>query len=139
MGSIIGFNFNKINVEKKKGSSGKISVQNNVSVHDVTESKLAISKSQKALDFKYKFESKYDPDVATILIEGNLIYMTTEAEAKAVLDKWEKDKKIEPKVMEVLLNQVLAKCNVEAIILSRDVNLPAPFPLPKIKQQENKA
>lgn len=138
MSSIVGFNINKINVEKKKGSNGKISVQNNVSISDVAQSNLGISGKQKAVDFKYSFESKYNPDVASILIEGNLLYMTTEDDAKQILDKWSKDKKVEPKVMEVLLNHILIKCNTEALILARDVNLPAPFPLPKVKQQEAK-
>ena len=36
-------------------------------------------------------------------------------------------------VMEQVINTALNKSNVEALILSRDINLPPPIPLPKIK------
>ena len=38
--------------------------------------------------------------------------------------------------MTTLLNALLAKCNVQALILSQDVNLPPPIPLPKVQLNE---
>jgi hypothetical protein len=35
--------------------------------------------------------------------------------------------------MSAILNTVLTKCNIEALILSQEVNLPSPIPLPKVK------
>ena len=33
----------------------------------------------------------------------------------------------------ILLNSILNKCNVQALILSQDINLPPPIPLPKVQ------
>jgi hypothetical protein len=35
-----------------------------------------------------------------------------------------------------VLNSILAKCNIQAIILTREVNLPPPIPLPKVQFKE---
>ena len=32
-----------------------------------------------------------------------------------------------------LLNTILTKCNVQALILSQEVNLPPPIPMPKVQ------
>jgi hypothetical protein len=37
--------------------------------------------------------------------------------------------------MENILNSILTKCNIQALILSQDVNLPSPIPLPKVRQE----
>ena len=44
-------------------------------------------------------------------------------------------KKVPKDVMTAILNTVLTKCNIEALILSQKVNLPAPIPLPAVKQE----
>ncbi|MBN2881203.1 hypothetical protein JXM83_04065 [Candidatus Woesearchaeota archaeon] len=134
MGSIVGFNFKKISVERTKDTSGKLSISNNISVKDVSETKFTSgASSQQGLVFNFIFESKYEPEVALIHLEGSLLYMTEDKEAKTVIDSWKKDKKIDAKIMERILNHVLAKSNIQALTLARDVNLPPPFPLPKIK------
>jgi hypothetical protein len=136
MSSIVGFNFQKISIERKKETVGKLNIVNNISVKDVLETKFSIAAaSQKGLQFKFMFQSDYQENVASISLEGQLIYMTSEAEAKKVLDQWKKEKKIESKLMTVILNHILAKCNIQALMLARDVNLPPPFPLPKVKSQ----
>ena len=48
----------------------------------------------------------------------------------------EKDKKIPKEVMTPVLNNILAKSNVEALVLSRELNLPPPIPLPKVEVKE---
>lgn len=138
MGSIVGFGLNKINIERKKDGQGKLSISNNISVKEVSDTKFAIGGTkQTGLKFNFVFESKYEPETAEMVIEGNLVYMTEEADAKKILAAWKKDKKIEPVLLEAILNYVLDKCNLEALMLARDLNLPPPFPLPKIKQKQN--
>ena len=46
-------------------------------------------------------------------------------------------KKIAKDIMSRVLNAVLAKCNIEALILSQEVNLPPPIPLPKVTMTSN--
>ena len=59
---------------------------------------------------------------------------------KEILASWKKDKKVPKELMAGLLNTILTKCNIQALILSQEINLPAPIPLPKVQiaQQSEK-
>jgi hypothetical protein len=133
--TIVGFNFSKILVEKNKSSVGKIDIANNVSITEVKEAKLNLGKSKKiGLEFQFLFTSKYKPEIGKIELRGKVIYMDNEETVKKVLKSWEKDKKVPRELLSNLYNTILRKCNIEAIILSRDIQLPPPIPLPKVKQ-----
>ena len=131
--TIIGFNFTKINVEKKEGVKGKISIANNVTIKDVSQRDLNLgTEKQNALKFVFEFTSVYEPNLGNITLTGDVLYLADSKKAKDILDQWKKDKKIAKDIMSNILNMVLAKCNIEALILSQDVNLPPPIPLPKV-------
>ena len=51
---------------------------------------------------------------------------------KEIIAEWKKDKKIKKELMGGILNTVLTKSNVQALIISQQVNLPPPIPLPKV-------
>ena len=40
-------------------------------------------------------------------------------------------------VMAQVINSVLTKSNIQALILSRDVNLPPPIPMPKVNMKQD--
>ena len=132
---IVGFGFTKLNAEKGENAKGKIDINNNVSVKDVREENLALGrdKSQNILKFIFEFTSKYEPNVGNILFEGELLYMEEPKKAKEILADWKKSKKLPKELMAGLLNTILTKCNVQALILSQQVNLPPPIPLPKVQ------
>lgn len=136
--SIIGFNFTKILVEKKTvQKTGKVEVKNNVAITQVVESGLNISNDkQTALKFEFEFESKYTPDFGIIRLEGNLISLENKEESEKLIAEWKETKKLNHPMIKNILNSILAKANVEALILSREVNLPSPIPLPKVNVKE---
>ena len=137
--TIIGFNFKEIKVSKKEGVKGKINIKNNVVITDIKEQNLNLGdKSQSALKFIFEFSSKYDPNLGEIILGGDLLFMETSDKTKAILDDWKKSKNVPKDVMAGILNTVLTKCNIEALILSQKVNLPPPIPLPSVKQAEEK-
>jgi len=45
-----------------------------------------------------------------------------------------KNKQVPKDIMGDILNTILMRCNVEALVLSRDVNLPPPIPMPKVQR-----
>ena len=53
-------------------------------------------------------------------------------QVKAIAADWKKSKKVPKEMMASVLNNLLSKCNVEALILSREINLPPPVQLPKV-------
>jgi hypothetical protein len=132
--TIVGFNFSKLSAEKKEMTKGKISVSNNVSVSNVNEKKISLANDkQMVLAFTFKFTSKYEPDIGSISFVGDILLMEDSKKAKEILDGWKKDKKLPKEVMTGILNTVLNKCNVQALILSEQINLPPPIPLPKLQ------
>ena len=131
---IVGFGFTKLSAEKNEAAKGKIDINNNVSIKNVEESDLSLGKEkQNALKFIFEFTSKYEPSVGTILFEGEVLYLEDPKKVKEILNSWKKDKKIDKELMAGVLNTVLTKCNVQALILSQEVNLPPPIPMPKVQ------
>ena len=132
--TIVGINFTKIEAEKKEGVKGKININNNVSINNVGEKSLSITdEKQKVIAFTFEFTSKYDPDLGFIKIVGDVLHMDSASKAKEILDGWKKDKRLPKEVTTNILNAVLDKCNIQALVLSEQVNLPSPIPLPKLQ------
>ena len=132
--TIVGFNFTKIEGEKKDMIKGKININNNVHINKVEEKDLALgNQKQKVLSFNFEFIAKYDPNIGSIKLTGNVLYMEDSKKVKDILDGWKKDKKLPKEVMPNILNTVLNKCNIQALILSELINLPPPIPLPKLQ------
>src|SRR3989338_5494607 len=117
--TIVGFNFTKIEAEKKDLVKGKININNNVAIDKVEEKNFSLgSDKQKVLAFTFGFISKYNPDAGSIKITGDVLYMESSAKVKEILDGWKKDKSLPKEIMPTILNTVLNKCNIQALILS---------------------
>lgn len=137
--TIVGFDFTKIEAERKGPARGKVNINNNVTIKDVKDQDLNLGKEKKdALKFNFEFTVNYDPDIGKVLLEGEVIYMDEAKKVKEIVDNWKKDKKIEKDISTMVLNTVLTKSNVKALIISQDINLPSPIPLPKVQAQEKK-
>ena len=135
---IVGFGFTKLSAEKGEQVKGKIDINNNVTIKDVQEDSFSLGKEkqQNVLRFIFEFTSKYEPNVGNILFEGELLYLEDQKNVKEILSSWKKDKKIPKEIMAGLLNTILTKCNVQALILSQEINLPPPIPMPKVQMAE---
>ena len=133
---IVGFGFTKLSAEKKEQVKGKIDINNNVSVKDVVEDNLSLGKDkQNIVKFIFEFTANYEPSVGKILFEGEVLYLEEPKKVKEILASWKKDKKLPKELMGGILNTILTKCNVQALILSQEVNLPPPIPMPKVQMQ----
>lgn len=136
---VVGFNFSKIVVEKKESIKGKVNIANNVSIKSIEKADLSLGKAkQDGVKFIFEFTTDYEPDIANILLVGDVLFIDDEKKVKNILDEWKKTKKAPEDVMNQVLNTILSKCNVQALILSRDVNLPPPIPLPKVEVDSKK-
>lgn len=134
---IVGFNFTKMAVEKKKPIKGKVNIANNMKITNVESQDLSLGKSKEAgIRYTFEFSAKYEPGMAEISFSGEILDLQEEKTAKALIDSWKKDKKIDPKVMDVLLRTIFARCNLKAIVLSQEVGLPSPVPLPKLQTKK---
>ena len=133
--AIVNFNFTKINVEKSDPTTrGGVKISNNIAISNLKKKKLPIeSDKQSGLEVEFNFVTTYDPDLGKISFEGKLIYMGTKEEIEETLEQWKKEKKGKKEVMTKIMNYILDKCNIQAIILSQTMGLPCPVPLPRAK------
>ncbi len=132
--TVVGLNFNKIVVEREGMPKGKISVTNNIQVKAVEKTDMAVGKvKQNALRFEFEFTAKYEPKIASILLTGTTTYFDAPEKIDELEKSWKKDKKLPKEVMTPVLNHILTKCNIEALLLSREVNLPPPMQLPTVQ------
>ncbi len=132
---IIGFNFKKISIEKRNPITGKVDISNNASVKDVEESDFSFGKQkQKGITFHFEFTSKYEPDIGDLFFSGELLYLGDAKENEGIIKGWKKSRSLPKEIMAEVVDTILTRCNIEALILSRDINLPPPVPLPKVKR-----
>ena len=131
--TILGTNFTKILVEKTGIAKGKVSISNNVSIEKVDPTEVAIGAAkQSGLRFSFEFTAKYEPKIGSIVLNGDLVMMEKADKVKQIADEWKKTKKVPKEVMAPILNNVLTKCNIEALVLSREIGLPPPVQLPRV-------
>ncbi len=129
---IVGFNFDKISIERKQKSIKNMSVKYNLDFSDVKEEKLAI-KTAKGVSFFFDFTVKYNPGVVDLIIKGHITFMQDEKKIKEILDSWNQYQKIPKDVSVQLFNFVLTKCNIQALELTQSFNLPPHIQMPTVK------
>lgn len=133
--TVVGFHFKKIHGEKKEPVSGKVDISNNISITDVKETDLTMGAlKNKGLSFSFEFVSSYTPEVGNITLEGEILYVAEAKTQTDILKQWKKDKSTPTDVRSEIMSTILARSNVQALVMARDVNLPPPIPLPKIKK-----
>jgi hypothetical protein len=133
--TILGFNFTKISAEKKGSTQGKVNINNGIRVIDVAQTEMNLGKStQKMLKYTFEFKSVFNPDIGEIVLVGDLMEIRPDNETADIMAVWARDRKLKKEIMEQILNTVLNKCNIQALIMARDLNLPSPVPLPSVQK-----
>jgi hypothetical protein len=133
--SIIGFNFEKITVEKKNKITSKLNVKNNLSIVNVEQEKLNLTSTGDVLKFNFEYTANYEPKIGQIFLGGHILVMEESPKVKQILEDWKKDKKLPKELMSQILNTILAKCNIKALGLTQEVNLPPHIKLPMLKNK----
>ena len=136
---ILGFNFLKMNAERLSAPVGKIQISNNASIKDITEAEFNFGpkSKQSGIRFTFQFTSQYSPNIATIELAGELLYSADAKKCKEILSAWKKKEKLSQDVLTEVLNLIMMRCNVEALLLSKELNLPPPIQLPRITESQH--
>jgi len=131
--TIVKINIHKVNAERNlKAKGSQIQINNNVSLKNVEDMDFTLE-GKKGLKFTFEFRCDYEPDLGTIVVEGQVLYVDEEKKIKEVKEGWDKGRKVPVEIMEQVANAALHKGNIQAIKISEEVSLPSPLPLPKIK------
>lgn len=133
---LIGFNFNKINVEKTGERPADLKVSTNMDVSDINPIKGSSLKTKdELLAVKFTYNINYNPGHAKIELGGAMVLGVEPKLAKQVLKQW-KEKKMPIDFQTFLFNIILAKSTVKALELEGDMNLPYHMPLPSVKVED---
>ncbi len=133
--AIIGFSFTKLHAEKTAPAAGKISINNNVALTGVADANLRMAETKKGLKVSFAFETRYEPKVGGILLQGEVLLLEDVKVAEAILAEWDKSKNLPKELITPVLNQILERSNIQALLLAREMGLPSPVPMPKVNVQ----
>ncbi len=131
--TIIGFNFRKMVAERNAITAPKVDVSSNVAVKKVEEAFIPVGTSkQKALKFSYEYTAQYKPNVGSMTIEGDLLFLTAGDTVDKVIKEWKKKKFVDKEILSPVLNTILTRCSIKGLTMSQDLGLPSPLQLPKV-------
>ena len=135
---LLGFNFTKIQVEKHKDRVEGLKIGTRIDVSDIKEAKASMLKTKdEVLAVKFAYGLDYEPEMAKLDLEGNLIISLESKKAREILKEW-KDKKMPEDFRMTLFNLILRKASLKALQLEEEMNLPIHMQLPSLKIGEKK-
>ncbi len=134
---LMGFNFNKIDVEKQPVDRPKdLNINTNIDVSEIKNIKSDILKTkEEIIATTFSYVVNYTPDYAKIELGGTVLLAIESKLAKTITKEW-KNKKMTEEFRMVLFNIILAKSNVRALQLEEEMNLPYHIPMPSLKRGE---
>ncbi len=128
---VIGFNYNKISVEKKKEFSGSIDINTNINIKDLKRIKIPMMEEKNTINFEFDFDILYG-ELGQLSLRGEiLIIVDDEKLAEKIEEDW-KNKKISEEVRIRILNIIFSRCNLKALQLEEDLGLPFHIPTPRL-------
>lgn len=90
---------------------------------------------EKEADVNFRYTASYGR-LGVIKIEGNILYG---GEAEILVNEWNSTGKMPNKVASEIHTAIMRVCVPEAILISRELHLPPPVPLPQVNFDQKKA
>ncbi len=105
-----------------------VSISSNLTLTDVYSSK------NSNLLVEFVFCCNYTPNVCSIKIDGVFIYDGPDKEE--MLAEWTSKKKLDEGKFLFIHNSILYRCFVEAVVVSKDINVPSPVSIPAVSAKK---
>ena len=131
---VLGFNFNKISVEKFSGlpKAEELKINTNINIIDITSVKSDLIKTKEELiGVKFNYSIDYEPNFAKLDFSGDILIELDAKLQKDILRDW-KTKDIPEEFKIFVFNIVLLKVTVKSLELEESTNIPFHMPLPSI-------
>lgn len=132
---LVGFNFNKISIEKFKELGGELKFNTKIDISSISSLKsdlIKIKDEPIKVDFVYSIF--YEPEFAKLELTGTMILSIEPKIAREVLRGW-KDKELNEDFRLFIFNVILRKANIKALSLEEELNLPPHIPLPSLSKE----
>lgn len=135
---IVGFNIEKLYVEKKKPIEGNVRIKNDMTIKEIVkDDKSSSTEKEGILKFIFEFSTEYQEGIGNIEIGGYVLYLDDKKKIKEILERWNKEKSMETDLLTRILNIILMKCNIKALELSQEMNLPPNIKIPTVSPKSN--
>ncbi len=140
---VIGFNLKKILVERKAPVRGEVKVNTKMNITNIKKEEVKLTAGKDVINFDFDFMINYvgvanhTGNVAELSFEGNVLYLVDPKDTKKIIDDWKK-KEIQEEVRTKVLNTILAKCNLKALVLEDELGLPSHLPMPRLGKKVEK-
>ena len=138
--TIAGFSFTKLLVEKNAAGKGNITINSGINLVSAEQISFVMGDAkQKGIKVLFDYKNSFVPDIGTLIISGEILYLSDQKKHDELMKLWAKRKGFTDDVTAELYDLVSVRCTVEAIHLSSTVGLPPPIPLPRFtakRQQE---
>ncbi len=136
--AVIGFNINAIDakVDSTAERKGNVNVNSSPIILSIEKKDVDFPWAKDVVAINFKFETKYEPKVGWINMEGEVLY--TSDNPKEMIARWKKEKKMDDNIAIDVLNTIFRRCLAKAIEVAAELRLPPPisFPIVKLKDQE---
>ena len=136
---IIGFTLTKILIERKEDLKGKWKVSSKIDVKDLKEEKITLEQGKDVLKANFEYAITYEPDLGDINFKGYVLILSEPKETKTLIAEWKNNKTIVADAKVRIFNTIFQKCNIKALELEDDFNLPPHIKLPAIKTEQPKS
>ncbi len=130
---IVGFSLQHVEAEKKTPGQGKLNINYNSSIEDVTAAKVsAMDETVARITFSLPIlYQQGDKDVAEIQFSGSVLW---QKDAEDVIAQWEEDGSLDKDISAAVTNHVFRKCLTHAVGLADSLDLPSPVPMPRVNK-----
>jgi len=91
-----------------------------------------IVEKEESIGIDFVFIVEYNPNLASIKIEGSLIY--SGEDSKDIFASW-KDKKNDKRIQKIQMS-IVQRCLIESVILAKEINVVQPIPLPNMQEKK---
>ena len=129
--------FDKLEVNrsvKRIDLKSEIKISNNFGLKDIKKEKLPGLGESAVVSFEYN--TKYDPEIGNIQIEGRVIY--NEKSIKNVLKEGKGKLVLKEKPFEEVNNAILRASTIQAMLLAKEMRMSSPVQLPKVQIEQAK-
>lgn len=132
---IVGLGFDKLSVDKKKPVQAPLKINSNLVVKNLDK----VEGKQPILKFNFEFQLNYDPKIAEMVVGGHVLYSDKEKVLDNIFKDWKKNKKIEPELVQKIINVAIVRSNMKAIMLAEQVSLPPHIRFPIVAGKGKKS
>jgi hypothetical protein len=139
--TVVGFALSKILIERKESITGKIEVKSKLHVKNLRKEEVKLMEGKDVVRFDFDYLISYEPELAKVDMQGHLLVLVDPKQTKEILKSWAKNEQLPEELKLNVYNTIFHKCNIKALELEEDFNLPPHLQLPYIQkeQKEEKA